>query len=185
MSKKIKISITSWLNDSVLFEYESVDNTFKKTVERAVGHHAYLSYAYLRYADLLSAKNLSKYYIHDLDLLLSQKNRLTAYKYLTQDMRSPIQVTKITYVTGKTYKEEVDTNRKEDCGVGLNIATLGWCLRETQGNLKDFKYIEVSFDPKDLVIPYFTDGKFRVSELKVERKLTLKELKKACEAINV
>jgi hypothetical protein len=36
MKKKIKIQILSWLNDSVLFEYECVDNTVKKTVKEAV-----------------------------------------------------------------------------------------------------------------------------------------------------
>ena len=52
MSKKIKIQITSWLNGSVLFEYEAVDNTIKKTVEEAVIGSADLRYANLRSADL-------------------------------------------------------------------------------------------------------------------------------------
>ena len=52
MSKKIKIQITSWLNGSVLFEYEAVDNTMKKTVEAAVKGFADLGYADLRYANL-------------------------------------------------------------------------------------------------------------------------------------
>ena len=68
MSKKIKIQITSWLNGSVLFEYESVNNTIAKTLEKAVASYANLSsanlssanlrYANLSYADLSSA-NLS------------------------------------------------------------------------------------------------------------------------------
>ena len=57
MSKKIKIQITSWLNGSVLFEYEAVDNTIKKTVEEAVIGSADLRYADLGYANLRSAKN--------------------------------------------------------------------------------------------------------------------------------
>lgn len=57
MSKKIKIQITSWINGSVLFEYESVDNTIAKTLERAVASSADLSSADLRYADLRFAKN--------------------------------------------------------------------------------------------------------------------------------
>ena len=40
--KKINIQIRSWLNGSVLFEYESVDNTIAKTVEVAVERSANL-----------------------------------------------------------------------------------------------------------------------------------------------
>jgi hypothetical protein len=99
-------------------------------------------------------------------------------------MNSPIQDSgKITYKVDKEYKVKVDSNRLLDCGKGLNIASLEWCLRQTNGNTKDYKYIEVSFEPKDLVVPYFSDGKFRVSKLKVERELTLKELKEACGVI--
>ena len=55
MSKKIKLQIVSWLNGSVLFEYECVDNTICKTVEEAVKKDADLGYADLGYADLGSA----------------------------------------------------------------------------------------------------------------------------------
>jgi len=58
VSKKVKIQITSWLNGSVLFEYESVDNTIAKTLEKAVSKDADLRYANLSYANLSSA-NLS------------------------------------------------------------------------------------------------------------------------------
>jgi len=204
MRKKVKIQITSWWNGSVLFEYESVDNTIAKTLEKAIESSADLRFANLRsadlssanlrsadlsfanlsFADLRSAKNLNKYWATDLSLLSLQKNRLTAYKYLTKDMYSPVQsVGKIKYEVGKEYEEKVDKDRLEDCGAGLNIASLEWCLRETAGNIKDFKFIEVSFDPKDLIVPYFSDGKFRVSKLKVERRLTQKDLKPFTEVI--
>lgn len=71
MSKKIKIQIKSrWVIDKVLFEYESEDNSMKKTLEEAVKsganlrgadlsgaylRGAYLSGAYLRGADLRGA----------------------------------------------------------------------------------------------------------------------------------
>ena len=239
MSKKIKIEIKSWLNGSVLFEYECVDNTIAKTVTEAVKNnadlrsanlsyanlrsatlssadlsyadlsyanlsyadlrsadlsyatlrYATLSYANLRYAnlrsaDLSSANNINKYYATDLSsLLTNQPNRLIAYKYLTKQMQSPIQNKKITYKVGKEYTEKVDDNRSKDCGKGLNIASLEWCLKGTQGNLDDYIYIEVSFDPKDVVVPYFSDGKFRVSKLRVEKKLTKTFLKQYTEDI--
>ena len=55
MGKKIKIQITSWYTGSVLFEYESVDNTIAKTVTEAVKQKANLRSADLRSADLRSA----------------------------------------------------------------------------------------------------------------------------------
>jgi hypothetical protein len=55
VKKKIKIEIKSWLNGSVLFEYECVDNTIAMTVEKAVSSSADLSSADLSSADLSSA----------------------------------------------------------------------------------------------------------------------------------
>ncbi len=52
MGKVIKIEIKSWMNGSVLFEYESEDNTIAKTVQKAVESSADLRSADLRYADL-------------------------------------------------------------------------------------------------------------------------------------
>jgi hypothetical protein len=134
-------------------------------------------------ADLRDAKNLPRYYTADLNILLSQKNRLTAYKYLDKYMRSPVNSSKITYKVGEEYTVKANPDRLEDCGAGLNIASLEWCLRQTGGDVDNYKYIEVTFEPSDLVIPYFTDGKFRVNKLTVERKLTKKELKESCKAI--
>ena len=67
MKKKIKIQIVSWLSGSILFEYESVDNTVKKTVEEAVKGDANLQDADLRDADLRGA-NLWGANLRDADL---------------------------------------------------------------------------------------------------------------------
>lgn len=53
--KNIKIQITSWINGSVLFEYESEDNTLKKTLEKTVNSDADLRGADLRGANLYGA----------------------------------------------------------------------------------------------------------------------------------
>ena len=55
MKKKIKIQIVSWLNGNILFEYESIDNTTKTTLIRAVKEDADLRGANLRGADLRGA----------------------------------------------------------------------------------------------------------------------------------
>ncbi len=52
---KLKIEIKSWLNGSILFEYESENNSIKKTLEKAVVRRADLRGADLRGADLRGA----------------------------------------------------------------------------------------------------------------------------------
>ena len=143
---------------------------------------AYLRGADLRGADLRGAKNLSKIYQSDLVILNYQKNKLRAFKFLNPNMTSPINDKKIEYKVGKTYKEKVDKDKLNECGEGLNVATLEWCLRESGQDLTK-KYIEVEFNPEDLIVPYFSDGKFRVSKLKVIRVLSEEELKAALENI--
>ena len=72
MSKKIKIRITSKIDGSVLFEYESEDNTISKTLEEAIKSGANLSSADLRSADLryanLSHADLSSANLRSADL---------------------------------------------------------------------------------------------------------------------
>ena len=53
--KKLKIEIKSWLNGSVLFEYETENNTIRKTLEEAVSKGANLWGADLRGANLRGA----------------------------------------------------------------------------------------------------------------------------------
>ena len=133
-------------------------------------------------ANLWEAKNLSPIYQSDLSILKYQKGKIRAFKFLDGD-KSPFQFQedKITYKVGKTYslkKDKCNFDEYELCGSGLNIATLDWCLRETECDLGK-TYIEVEFTAKDIVaIPYNSDGKFRVKKLKVIRKLTKEELEK-------
>ena len=232
MTKKIKIQIKNYLG-SVIFEYSSVDNTIKKTINEANLrranlhgadlhgadlHGANLREADLREADLREAdlreadlrgadlrganlrgadlreanlrganlrgaKGVSKIHQSDLTILRYQKGKIRAFKYLNRENVSPYQEMK--YEIGKSYSEKkFNSDEKDCCGEGLNIATLEWCIKDTNCNLDDFIYVEVEFDVKDIVaIPYFSDGKFRVKKLKVIRKVTKKELQKAMENI--
>jgi len=135
-----------------------------------------LSFADLRSADLSSA-NLSSADlwrgISDLYALkmLKPSTKLNLWKYLV-DGKSPYQ--SFRYEVGKEYNfEDCDNNELELCGKGGNVATLMWCLKD---NKNADEFIEVEFRVKDIVaIPYFTDGKFRVSHFKVIRKINRKE----------
>jgi len=42
-------------------------------------------------------------------------------------------------------------------------------------NLKADEFIEVEFNTKDMIVPYFSDGKFRTKKFTVLRKINRKE----------
>jgi hypothetical protein len=163
--------------------------------------YANLSYANLRYANLryanLSSANLRSADLRSADLsyakykeplflpdlyslkLLPQDTTLTFWKYL-KDGKSPYQ--HVEYEVGKEYRfDDANSDEKELCAKGGNVATLIWCLKDS---LEADEFLEVEFKVKDIcAIPYGTDGKFRVKRFKVLRKITRKQalaiLKKA------
>ena len=167
---------------------------------------AYLQGAYLRGADLQGAylhgadlqgadlhgaclrgvKNIPNIYKTPLHLLKYQpKNtKLRAFKYLNGNI-SPYQ--NFEYEIGKTYTvENSDDDEMILCAEGINVATLDWCLRDTNCDLTK-TYIEVEFCVKDLIIPYNSDGKFRIKKggkVRVVKKLTKKKLEEAIKPIN-
>jgi hypothetical protein len=126
-------------------------------------------------ANLSDAKGIWMYYRSSLNILKYQKGKLRAFKYLNGN-HSPYQ--KTVYRVGKTYSvDDFDTDIFNLCGSGINVASLEWCLQDTNFDL-DKTYVEVEFDASDIVcIPFASDGKFRVRKIKVLRKLTKKEIK--------
>jgi hypothetical protein len=117
----------------------------------------------LRGADLrgANAKHISVYSSH-LNILRSQKDSIIVYKYLTPDMKSPYYNTK--YVIGKSYTSRFSCDDiTRSCGSGINVATLQWCLRDTNNDRDGFVYVECEVSPPEsLIVPFSTDGKFRV-----------------------
>jgi len=167
-------------------------------LRNAILHNANLSNAILYNADLRNAdlynadlrnadlRNailhnaiLPKQFKSNLNILKIQKNKLYAYKYLNKDMISPYQNFK--YEIGKEYiSKDVNNNETILCGSGINIATLQWCLQDTNYDLKNKIYVQIEFDPKDLIIPYNSNGKFRIKKdgiVKFIKILTEKEIK--------
>ncbi len=126
-------------------------------------------------ASLNGVKNLSPIYFSELYnlKLLPKDTKIRMWKYL-QDGKSPYQYA--VYNVDKTYKvKDFSIDEHEQCGIGLNVATLQWCLRDSLGK-SDIELIEVEFKISDIVaIPYFTDGKFRVKTFKVLRKISREE----------
>jgi hypothetical protein len=131
----------------------------------------------LRGANLRAAKNLSSQFGCDLNLLRWQKNLLIAFKYLNEQI-SPYQ--NFMYTIGETYTcEDGNADPRILCDKGINLATLEWCLRETDQDLTK-TYAVFEFYPSDiLTIPYNSDGKFRVKKAVYLRNLTKEELEEA------
>ena len=103
-------------------------------------------------------------------MLLDQPGPIRAYKLVTEGLGSPIAPDQgrpsLTYTIGSTLSVDgCDEDPVHDCGEGLHVATLPWCLRErTEGQ----KILIVEFTAADIAcIPDDTSGKFRVKRLTV------------------
>ena len=61
--------------------------------------------------------------------------------------------------------EDADTDERTECGPGINVATLAWCLRERR---PEHRILIVAFDAGDIAaIPWTGDGKFRLRRCRV------------------
>ena len=136
--------------------------------------YADLGSADLRSADLRSAKGLQPERSNELLLLREQVGKIRAYKLVTADLKSPIHSENpITYEIGSTVQAEADTNEARDCGPGINLATLPWCLNEHR---EGHRILVCEFTAKDIAAIPNADGKFRVHKAKVIQELDLTEL---------
>jgi hypothetical protein len=135
---------------------------------------AYLRGADLQHADLQGAKGINKNLITPLRILLDQPGKIRAYKLVKSDGLAPFNGG-ITYEIGKEYAVlNADTNEFTQCAIGINLATLDWCMREWQDG---YRILIAEFTAKDIAcIPVATDGKFRVFRCKIVGEKDLKEI---------
>ena len=172
------IEIKSWRDGSVLYTAKGAADV-RAAVEEAVRKGANLRFANLRSADLRSAdlgsaKGLQPERSNELLLLREQVGKIRAYKLVTADLKSPIHSENpITYEIGSTVQAEADTNEAKDCGAGINLATLPWCLNEHRDGRR---ILVCEFTAKDIAAIPNADGKFRVHKAKVVKELDLTEL---------
>jgi hypothetical protein len=133
-----------------------------------------LRYADLRSADLRYAKGINKYRCTPLLMLLDQPGIIVAYKLVKVDGLAPFNGG-ITYQIGKDYEvKDANTDELEDCGKGINLATLDWCMKEWQ---ESYRILKAEFTAKDIAcIPTATDGKFRVFRCKITEEVNLKKI---------
>lgn len=81
-----------------------------------------------------------------------------------------------TYEIGKVCQPDgLDIDRMGICGQGIHVAPLDWCIAQYYS--ESFAYLEMEIpDDADVVVPYATSGKIRVSKAIPVRQLTEEEL---------
>ena len=158
----MKIEIKSRFTGNVLFAIEA--ENWKIALELAVKSGANLSGANLYGADLSGAKNFSKYMVTPLLFLLDQPGPIRAYKLINNLGEGPFNGG-INYLIGENFVDsDVDTDENLQCGKGINLATLDWCMKEWKSG---YRILVMEFGPDDIAaIPTATDGKFRVRQCK-------------------
>lgn len=143
---------------------------------------AYLGGADLSGADLSGAylggaSGIAPERVNDLLLLLDQPGPIRAYKLVDAEYRSPIQGHgKLTYrVDAGLSVENANANPTVECGAGINVATLPWCLNNWQPG---YHVMIVEFTAEDIAAIPVGDGKFRLHRCRVvaEKELDLAAL---------
>ena len=128
----------------------------------------------LRGADLRGAKGINPYLTTPLHILTDQPGPIRAYKLVNEDGEGP-QHGGVTYEPDARIEvADADCDPQVQCGAGLNVATLDWCLRWWRPG---FRILLVEFTAADIAaIPHGSDGKFRVHRLTVVGEKDLAEL---------
>ena len=158
----MRIEIKSWLTGRVLFEVQT--ESWKVAVELAVKSGANLSRANLSGADLSGADGISKYILTPLLFLLDQPGAIRAYKLVNKKGEGPFNGG-INYLDPNINSfsvSEINTDDTEQCGAGINLATLDWCIKEWKPG---YRILIMEFTAQNIAaIPTATDGKFRVRQ---------------------
>ena len=145
-------------------------------LQRANLQRANLWGANLQGADLWGAMGCNKHRTTDLYILLDQPGKVRAYKLVDKNGYGPYR-NEIQYRTGQTYEAEINPDENEQCGAGINLATLPWCMSEWRPG---YRILIAEFSIKDpatdICIPVASDGKFRVRKCEIVGEKDLKEL---------
>ena len=147
----------------------------REALQEAVQRGANLRGAYLARAYLGGATGINPHRVNELLMLRDQPGPIRAYKLVDGKLRSPIQSTgKLTFAIGSTVTApSVDADETVQCGAGISLATLPWCMREWRPG---WRILLVEFTAADIVAIPIGDGKFRVRACRVVGEKDLVEL---------
>ena len=160
--------------------YKAQAESLKGALAQAVAsganlHGADLFGADLRGADLFGANlhgtnGLIPERVTPLLMLLDQPGPSRLYKLVDANLCSPIAPgnghDRIRYAVGAEYQVELpDRDPTVQCGAGINVATLDWCLKEHQPG---WRVLIADFVAADIAcIPTATDGKLRLRRCRI------------------
>ncbi len=137
---------------------------------------ANLSGANLFRANLSGTKGINPYLCTPLLMLLDMPvgTLLRAYKLVNEKWEG-LAYGGVPYKIGIRVKiTEADTDPSHECGAGINVATLDWCMREWK---KGYRILCVEFRPEDIAcIPTATDGRFRLIQCVPISEVDLKKI---------
>ena len=137
-----------------------------------------LSGADLSGANLSRAVGLNKHLVTPLLMLRDQPGAIRAYKLVTADGLSPIAPDNghaaLTYSIGAEIVASANTDENKQCGAGVNLATLDWCLREWRSG---YRVLIAEHTAEDIAaIPTGSDGKYRVHRCRIVGEVDLAEI---------
>ena len=172
-----------WDSTVVVYKSETAQ-TVREAVIEAVGKYYSLSRANLSGANLYGA-NLSGADLYRADgiqperctpllMLLDQPGPIRMYKLVTKNGCGPFNGG-IQYKIGQSYEvTNADCDTAKDCGIGIHVATLDWCLARWETG---YKILIVEFVATDIAcIPTATDGKIRLHRCKVVGKKNIRAM---------
>ena len=152
-------------------------NLIGADLSRADLSGANLSQANLSRANLSRAKGIPPLLTTPLHILRDQPGKIRAYKLVGKNAEGPYArnsgYVPIAYKIDGEYSEKADIDENRQCGAGINLGTLDWCLRAWRPS---YRILIAEFEATDIAaIPLGSDGKFRVHRCKIVGEKSLSE----------
>jgi hypothetical protein len=159
---------------AVKWAVKSRANLYGANLSGANLYGAHLSGANLYGAHLSGAKGINPYVCTPLLMLLDQPGKIRAYK-LVNEKHEGIYNGGLKYKVGKSVSvKDANTDQNEQCGAGINVATLDWCIKEWREGLR---ILLVEFEASQIAcIPTATDGKFRLHACDILSEVDLEKI---------
>ena len=169
-SKETKI-VSRYDETNVLYVAKGAADV-RAAVEAAVASDANLRGAYLGGAYLGGAEGINPYLTNDLLMMRDQVGKIRAYKLVTSEGYGPF-YGGIKYEVKDDYEVPDADCSDSQCGAGINLATLSWCMKEWRPGhrilLAEFKASDIAALPNG-------DGKFRVYRCRIVKEIDLAEI---------
>lgn len=166
--------IKRWTDGEVLYGHDTVTD-IRTVLLAALKSRADLSMAYLS-----GAIGIDPDIVTPLRILRAQVGPVRAYKLTNVNGEGPYNGGIVYSIGAELAVADPNTDECSECGSGINLATLSWCLTNIGDAGPNPRIFVCEFLAADIAaIPHATDGKFRVRRCRVigELDLATRELK--------